>query len=248
MEKLSIAILAKNEANNLRQLLPTLSFASEVVIVDDQSTDDTAVIVKQHKAKLFSHPLNSDFAKQREIALSKAHNQWVLMLDADERLSPELKSWLETFRPEKNISGYSFRRFDWFYHQKIKYGEAGSTRVTRLVKKNTGQYIRPVHEVWQSPLPVKKTALAIKHYPHPSVKSFIEHVNFYSTINAEHWQKNSRPVSVGEIIFVPFLKFIYTYVVRLGFLDKVPGFIYSFMMSFHSFLSRAKLYLLKKND
>ncbi len=88
----------------------------------------------------------------------------------------------------------------------------------------------------------------INHYPHPTIVQFLEHVNFYSTLNAKYYYQQKRRTSIWEIMAVPWLKFIYTYFFKLGFLDGATGLVYSFMMSFHSFLTRAKLYQLNHDD
>lgn len=244
MTNLTVAILSHNESDNLAKLLPTLGFANEVIVVNDNSTDNTKKVVSQNKAKLLNNRLNADFAKQRNFALENSHNDWVMFVDADERLSPELKKYFEDFEPDKNISGYSFRRIDWFYNKQLRFGETGRTMVTRLVNRKLGQFTRPVHETWTSNFPVKKTNLLLYHYPHPSVSEFIKHINYYSTINADYLKKMGKKPSILGMMFVPLFKFIYTYFVLVGFLDGTRGFVYSFMMSFHSFLTRSKLYAL----
>lgn len=243
MKNLSIAILAKNEKDNLYQLLPTLSFVSEIIIINDNSADKTQNIVKKAGVKIFSHSLRDDFSQQRQFALEKATNDWVFFIDADERLSPELIKWLKAWQPENNTSGYSFKRIDWFYGRTLRFGETGNIRVTRLVNRNLGKFYRPVHETWQGEKFVRKTNFVINHYPHQSIHEFLSDVNFYSTLNAQYWHQQKKTVSIFAIVFYPFAKFVYTYFLKLGFLDGAAGFIYSFMMSFHSFLSRAKLFV-----
>lgn len=245
MTNFSIAILAKNEAPNLKELLPKLAFANEVLVINDQSTDETVKIATKAHSKVLTQPLNSDFAFLRQYALQHAKSPWVLFIDSDERPSSQLLDWLEKFKPQPKTGSYSFKRVDWLYNRPLKHGEAGNTTIVRLVHKDAGHFERPVHEVWQTAKPIIHTNLVINHYPHQSIKAFLEHVNFYSDLNAHYWQKINRPITVVELIFVPALKFIYTYFFKLGFLDGQRGFIYSFMMSFHSFLSRAKLLVAK---
>ena len=246
MTNLTIAILARNEEANLAELLPTLAFVNEVIIIDDNSTNNTAKIPKKYRAKVLRHNLNSDFSQQRQFALTKSKNNWVMFMDADERLTNELKHFLVNFNPAKNISGYSFKRIDWFYNKPIRHGEVANVMMTRLVNRKLGHFIRPVHEVWSSKYKtIAKPNLQLYHYPHPSISEFLKHVNFYSTINAQYLRKSGRnKPRMLEIMFVPLGKFIYTYFMRCGFLDGARGFIYSFMMSFHSFLTRSKLYML----
>lgn len=250
MSNITVAILSKNEEKNLKQLLPTLSFANEILVIDDYSTDASPNIAKKFKAKVINHALNNDFSAARQYALTHSRNEWVLFIDADERLSPELINWLKAGEPQTDLGGYSFRRRDWFWQQPLNYGEAGFCRLVRLVNKHQGRFKRPVHEVWDSEKPIfaVKDDCLINHYPHPTIASFLHHVNFYSTLNANYYYQQKRPANLLTLFFLPWFKFIYTYFCKLGFLDKAPGFIYSFMMSFHSFLTQAKLYQLQQHD
>lgn len=250
MTKFTVAILAKNEESSLKQLLPTLQFADEILVINDYSTDNTVKVAKQFEAKVINQSLNDDFSFSRQTALKHARNDWVLFIDADERLSESLIDWLKQWQPKNNVAGYRFKRQDWFWNQKLKFGEAGSCRLVRLVNKQLGQFKRPVHEIWETEKPIVEvnSKHLINHFPHPNITSFLEHINFYSTLNAKYLYQQKQKVSVWEIMFVPWLKFLYTYFAKLGFLDKAPGFIYSFMMSFHSFLTRAKLYQLAHHD
>ena len=244
MKNLSVVLIVHNEADNLKTLLGTLRFASEIIVLDNDSLDQTAAITKSFGAKHIRHILGNDFANARNFALRQTKSDWVLFLDADERLSPELVAWLERLEPQNNVSAYAFRRIDHFWNRELRFGETGRTFVTRLVNKRKGQFERPVHETWTGK-PIKEKNLVIDHFPHPTIKTFLEHINFYSDINAHYFYVQKRKTSVLDLIFTPLLKFFYTYFVRLGFLDGPAGFVYSFMMSFHSFLTRAKLYTLQ---
>lgn len=250
MNKLTVAILAKNEAKNLQQLLPSLEFADEVIVINDYSTDNTTTVAQKFGAKVINHHLNGNFSASRQLALKHSHNQWVLFIDSDERLSPSLLSWLKRWRPQNQIAGYRFKRQDWFWQQPLRFGETGSCRLVRLVNKNLGKFKRPVHEIWDTEKPIVEVdrRYLINHYPHPTIVQFLEHVNFYSTLNAKYYYQQKRRTSIWEIMAVPWLKFIYTYFFKLGFLDGATGLVYSFMMSFHSFLTRAKLYQLNHDD
>ena len=250
MNKFSIIILCKNEAKNLKELLPTLNFADEILLINDGSTDNTKQIAKEYQAKILDYSVNSDFAAARQYALTHIRCGWAMFVDADERLSPELIKWLKKRNFYENVGGYSFKRVDWFWGRSLNHGETGNCYLTRLVNKNHGRFVRPVHEIWVSNKQIVKVNqnYPLYHYPHQSINEFLKHVNFYSTINAKHWYQQKRSVTIWEIILVPWSKFGFTYFIKLGFLDGASGFVYSFMMSFHSFLSRAKLYQLNQND
>jgi len=244
MKNLSVVILAHNEEANLKVLLPTLKFAQEVLVLDDDSTDQTFAVAKKSGAKCLVNPLKGNFAKARNFGLEKAKNGWVLFLDADERIDSGFANWIQSLEPSTDISAYRFRRQDWFWNKSLRHGEMGQVWVTRLVKKDSGRFVRPVHETWETTHKIASAPVTIAHYPHPTVKEFLEHINLYSSLNAKYWHTQKKTIGPLEILVWPIFKFVYLYFIRLGIRDQAPGFIYAFMMSFHSFLSRSKLYIL----
>lgn len=256
--KLSAVILTKNEEKNVERCLRSISFCNEIIVVDDYSTDNTKNEILKIKnqndklnIKIFEKHLNNDFAAQRNFGLSKASNDWVLFVDADEEVSEELKKEIIGLVPPKagDINAYYLRRRDYFWNQELKYGEIKKVRdqgIVRLVKKNSGTWMGSVHEVFHSAKNIGQLECFLNHYPHPTLKEFINDVNYYSDIRAEELFNRGTKTNILEIIFFPFCKFIYNYFFNLGFLDGPAGFTYAFMMSFHSFLVRAKLYQLTR--
>lgn len=245
MKNLSAVILTKNEEKNIEEAIKSVSFAKQVLVIDDYSTDKTRQLAEKIGIKVIQHRLNNDFAKQRNFALEKCRYDWVLFIDADERISEALKNTILGLDENSNTSAYLFPRADWFWNKKLRFGETGNCFVFRLVHKKRGFFTRSVHEKWIAKKGViKKLKQPLYHYPHPSIKEFLQTINFYSSLNANYYQQIGKKTNVFDIILTPLFKFIYTYFVKLGFLDGPAGFVYSFMMSFHSFLTRSKLYML----
>ncbi len=245
MKNLSAVILAKNEAKNIEAAIKSVAFAKEILLIDDYSNDKTVELAKKAGAKVIKHHLNDDFAKQRNFALKQAKYAWILFIDADERISSELKETILALDENSHTAAYLFPRVDFFWGKRLRFGESGSCFVPRLVHKQRGRFIRRVHEQWQSTKGgIKKLTQPLYHYPHQSIKEFLQEINFYSSLNAKYCQQIGKKTNIADIVFTPFLKFIYTYFIKLGFLDGPSGFVYSFMMSFHSFLTRSKLYML----
>jgi len=246
MKNLTIAILARNEEANLRALLPTLKFATEILVIDDTSTDKTYAVAKKYGAKCSIHSLKGNFAQARNFALKESRNDWVLFLDADEKIDSTFINWIEKVTPTSDITAYRFGRQDWFWGKPLFHGEVGKALVTRLVRKGEGKYLRPVHETWETIGKIANAPVSITHYPHPTINEFLEHINFYSSLNANYWHSQKKAIGPLAIFFYPLGKFIWLYFIRLGIFDGARGFVYAFMMSFHSFLSRAKLYILNR--
>jgi glycosyltransferase involved in cell wall biosynthesis len=245
--KLSAVILTKNEEKNIERCLKSLDFCDEIIIVDDSSTDKTLEKIRKINpdAKILQRKLNNDFANQRNFGLEKSNNQWVLFIDADEVVSEDLRSEIVSLKFDQDA--YYLRRRDFFWGRELKFGETKKVRdlgIVRLVKKDSGKWMGNVHEVFYTAKNTGHLNGFLDHYPHTTLKEFIGDVNNYSQIRAEELYTRGVGTNIFEIVFFPLGKFIYNYFFNLGFLDGPAGFCYSFMMSFHSYLVRAKLYQL----
>lgn len=248
-KNVSLILLTKNESKNLEnnfEWLDSCPTINEIIIIDDKSTDNTIKIVKSLASKnrsvqIFNRGLNGDFSTQRNFAVSKTKNNWILWLDADEQPSKKLILFLKNINKCK-YKNYSFKRQDVFLNHQLKYGETAYLNFTRLFNKNYGRFIGQVHEIWESPKSVHQTELIIKHTPHSTLNSCIEKINFYSTIRAQELFDQKITTNLFEIIFFPIGKFFQNYFFRFGFLDGTPGIIMALCMSFHVFLSKSKLW------
>ncbi len=265
--KLSCVILTKNEEKNIERVIKSVAFCDEIIVVDDFSEDKTIEEVKKFKSlkslKVYKRRLNGDFSTQRNFGLEKAMGEWVLFLDADEEVTAELKKEIISESAGKSrdpvmqkISAFHIKRRDWFWGREVKFGEIPRwIGLIRLVRKNSGRWEGRVHERfkvqsagWRTRFKVKSLKNYINHYPHPTVKEFLSEVNFYSSLRAQELCEQGKKTNILKIILYPFGKFLLTYFLKLGFLDGASGFVYGFMMSFHSFLVRTKLYLLRRTD
>jgi len=264
---LSAIILTKNEEKNIERCLQSLDFVDEIVVVDDYSTDRTlnqiSKIKKQNdklKIKIFQRNLNSDFAAQRNFGMEKASGEWIFFLDADEELSKELKEEIKEVinyasLERDDLVGFYLIRRDFFWGRGVRFGEVLKVRrkgILRLIKKGFGKWYGKVHEELKINQPVGGKKLKtlqlrnfINHFPHQTVKEFLQEINFYSSLRADELFQKGKKTNILEIIFYPLFKFILNYVIYFGFLDGSSGFIYAFMMSFHSFLVRGKLFIKK---
>ncbi len=199
----------------------------------------------------FSAARNGELAKAKTPARSAsstadAGGDWVLFLDADETLSPELEAEIASIlNLEPSIySAYSIPRLDTFLGRELRHGEPGHTRLVRLARKDFGHWVRPVHEVWQGHGRVGQLQNPLLHRSHPTISAFLDKINRYSTLEAEYRHSLGIRSSLFKIALYPIAKFKWNYLFKLGFLDGVPGTIMAIMMSFHSYLTWTKLYLL----
>lgn len=245
--KLSGVVLTKNEEKSIERCIVSLKFCDEVIVVDDGSTDKTVEIAKKLDAKVYKRKLLNNFASQRNFGLEKAKGDWVLFIDADEVVPDKLKSEiLSAIESKRNISGYYLKRYDLIWGKMLTHGEVGSVLLLRLAKKGTGKWSRKVHEIWNvhGRLATLKTPLL--HYPHQSLDEFIDETNFKSSLHAKANMEEGKNSNLIKVIFWPVGKFVKYYIFKMGFLDGTEGFVDAMVMSFHSFLSWGKLWVLQK--
>lgn len=238
---ITVVILTHNHAQNLTKLLPTLRWATEVLIIDDISTDNTAAIAKKYNARLVSRPLNNDFAAQRNFALSQVKTPWTFFLDPDESISTALAEEIKTIIANPSYDGYALKRQDNFLGVKLKHGETANLWFTRLGQTQAGTWVRPVHETWNIKNRGYLTNL-LHHSSHASLESFLTKINWYSTIDATYRHQQSQKISIITVVVYPCGKFIVNYFGKLGFLDGFPGLIMAYMMALHSLSTRIKLH------
>ncbi len=244
---LSGIVLVKNEEKNIVDCLESIDFCDEIVVVDDYSEDRTVDLIKQlknPKITIVQRKLDGDFAAQRNFALSKAKGDWVFFVDADERVSPELKKEILQVVQSESIDGYFLKRKDVMWGKALQYGETADVKLLRLARKGKATWKGKVHERWE----VKgKTALLLHpldHFPHVSLHNFIQEIDTYTTLRAKELYDQGVRTNWFFIIAYPKAKFILNYFFKQGFRDGTAGFMLAMMMSLHSFLVRGKLWLL----
>lgn len=243
--KVSAVVLTKNEEGNIANCLESLGFCDEIVLVDDFSEDRTVEIAKKKGARVYKRRLDNDFSQQRNFGLEKARGEWVLFVDADERVSNSLREEVIKLLSYKVIkyNGFYLKRRDFMWGKELKYGETGGIKLLRLAKKDAGKWRRAVHEIWDVKGLVGKLKSPLLHYSHPTLREFIAEVDWMSTIHARENKKEGKKSNLFKIIFYPKFKFLNNWILKFGFLDGVPGLLVALIMSFHSYLSWSKLFL-----
>jgi len=240
-------ILTKNEEKNISQAIKSLKWCSEIIVVDDYSTDKTAVIAKKLGAKVYIHRSKGDFSEQRNFGLKQAKGEWVLFVDADEIVTKELRQEISSkVQQAHKVNGFYLKRKDKFMGRWLKHGETNKVKLLRLAKKDSGEWQGKVHETWQIKGKVLTLANPLIHEREINISQFIKRIDDYSSLRAEELYQKGVRTNILAIMAYPLGKFCQNYILRLGFLDGMPGFIMAIMMSWHSFLVRAKLYLFWK--
>ncbi len=245
---ITAVVLTKNEEKNIVDCLESLSFCNEILIIDDNSQDRTVEIAKKMGAKVFVHSLENDFSKQRNYGLAKAKGEWVLFIDADERVSSALAREIIFRVSENKYNGFFVKRVDTIWGRRLRFGEAGSAWRIRLGRKTAGKWIGVVHEGWFIDKKVGELANELNHFPHQSMGEFLKEINYYTKLRANELNEKRVTVKWYDIILYPEFKFLQNFIFKLGFMDGLPGLIFALMMSFHSFLVRGKLWILNQKD
>lgn len=189
----------------------------------------------------------NDFSEERNKLLAGVSTDWVLFVDSDEIVSKELEREIKEIIASKQSSFYSaykIKRQDKFLGTTLKYGETGSASFVRLAKRDWGTWVGVVHEKWIGKGLVGTLKHPLIHTPHPTLASFVDKINKYSTLAAKERYDHGIASTFGHIVFFPFFKFISNYLLKLGFMDGVTGLIHALMMSWHSYQTHTKNYLL----
>ncbi|MGI8419342.1 MAG: glycosyltransferase family 2 protein [Candidatus Levyibacteriota bacterium] len=243
---ISAIVLTRNEEKNIEACLDSLSWCDERIVIDDYSEDKTVDIAKKKGAKVFHHTLQNDFAQQRNFALTKANGDWILFVDADERVSSAL--WYEIMQRTNEsleyFSGFYIKRQDTMWGKLLRHGETGNITLLRLAKKDAGKWEGQVHEEWKVSGKTLTLQNYLDHYPHTTITEFLKEINFYTDLRAQELFKKKKTANWFTIIFYPKSKFVLNYFIKGGYQDGLPGFVFAMMMSLHSFLVRSKLWLL----
>jgi glycosyltransferase involved in cell wall biosynthesis len=235
MPLLSVAIITKNEELNLARTLASVSFADEIVVVDTESTDRTVEIAKSYGAKVFSRAWPG-FAAQKNFAIQQCTGDWILSLDADEELSPELRTQLQFLLPSHPpTDAYFINRRNLFLGCWIKHGGYYPDPKLRLFRRSTANFTlapqfedRPVHETVAFDGESATLDFDLIHHAYPTLEDYLEHMDRYSTLGAElliAQRHTSRGILAfyWNVLLVPALTFLWNFVFRLGFLDGREG-------------------------
>lgn len=243
---ITAVILTKNEEKNIEQCLRTLTWCDEILVIDDNSTDKTVILVEKHDVTVFEHALNNNFSSQRNFGIEKARGEWIFFVDADEEVPEPLRlEILGIIHNTKDTNdAYTMQRVDVMWGTKLLYGEVGNKRLLRLAKKGTGKWVGDVHESWKIVGNIGALNNSLLHHPHQSVADFLREINFYTSLRAGELHRKGMKVNWWSIIVYPSGKFFSNFFLKLGFLDGVSGLLVALFMSMHSFLVRAKLWAL----
>jgi len=250
MSNLTVIILTKNEAKNIREAVKNAQqCTAEILVIDSGSTDETAAIAKLSGARVVQRAWNNDFAAQRNFALQQATTEWVLYLDADERLNSDLAAQIKKVAAQNEQKQYLLLRKAVVFGQECNYGDMKPDYVPRLFPRKKVVWQGKVHELALCALPKETLTGFVKHYTYNDWNKYWEKFNCYTTLNAQkYYEQHKKAYFVRDLVFRPLWAFLRAYVIKLGFLDGKTGFIFSVNHGMSVMVKYTKLYYLQKGN
>lgn len=255
-ETISAVIITRNEADKIARCLESVKWVDEIVVVDDQSSDETVEICKRYTPEVIIHRLEGNFDNQRNLGTEKAKGDWVLQMDADEVVSEELRTRIKKIlENNSDCSGFKFKRKNYFLGKPLLYG-GWHHDFLRLFRKKAGKYIGSgVHELIEVKGKIGQINADMEHYLCQNLSQFTERQNYYTSLGAERLLRERGLVSNKEVryhlLIKPLKLFWKTYVKKQGFRDGVHGLTYCIFNAFLHFFNWAKYWELcrtKKAD
>jgi glycosyltransferase involved in cell wall biosynthesis len=240
--KLTVTVITRNESANLDAALSSVAWADEVVVVDSDSTDDTAAIARQYTAHVETRPWPG-YGAQKNHAASRAAHDWIFSLDADERVTPalaaEIRSLLST---EPAHRGYRVPRISHYLGRWIRGTDWYPDYQLRLYDRRAAQWNgRRVHESVQLATGAPgQLSHPLQHYPYRDISDHLATIDRYTTLAAEQMAADARTPSIAAVAFHPPFAFVRNYLLRGGFRNGGAGFIVSVLNSYYVFLKLAK--------
>jgi len=250
--EISAIIIAKNEEHNIARCLTGLKECVEdiIVLVDDKTTDRTVEIIRTFPTVKFYVINWKGYAQTKQQALSLTKNEWIFWIDADEVVTEELKKEIEEFKlSSPKHSAYSIPRKAYFLGKWIKHCGWYPGRVTRIFNKKRAKFSDlQVHEHLIVNGTVGEFKSELEHYTDPYIKHYFNKFNEYTSLAAKDLFNSKRKFAITDLLFRPIVIFIKMYIIKLGFLDGIEGFILSVFSSLYVFTKYCKFWELKREE
>lgn len=250
--KISAVIITFNEEKNIADAIESLAWADEIIVVDSESSDRTRKIAEESGAKVLTRKWEG-FASQKQFAADRAENDWVFSLDADERVSPDLRAKILSLKTE-NISsnGYKIPRLSIYMGRPIRHGGWYPDWQLRLFNRKKGRWKNVlIHESFKLE-DGSQTATLVGDILHYSVENASHHHRMigerYAPLAAKQMFEDGRRTSPLKIFFAGPTAFVRTYFLKAGLLDGFPGFVIAKFAAHHAFLKHLLLWELQKAD
>jgi glycosyltransferase involved in cell wall biosynthesis len=245
---LSVTIIARDAERSLGACLESVAFAEDIVVVDSGSRDATPAIAEAHGARVI-HQEWLGYGPQKQFAVEAARHDWVLALDADERLTPEAAAAIQRELAAPRAAGYELARVNRFLGRWLRHGEGYPDWSLRLFDRRRARWSDDaVHEKVLCDGPVARLPGDLLHDSCETLEAYVAKQNHYTSLQAEALLRRGVRARARHLWLSPLLRFVKFYVLRRGFLDGVPGLVHIVIGCHNSFLKYAKLWELQRRE
>lgn len=245
-ERLSAVVITLDAGATLSECLESVRFADEILVVDSGSRDATRAIAERHGARFLEQEWLG-YGRQKQCGVDRAANDWVLCLDADERVSPQLAAAIAEALRAPRFFAYDMPRRNRFMGRWLRHGEGYPDPNLRLFHRGHARWSDdPVHEHVLPATPVGRLSGDLLHETEATLADYIDKQNRYTTLQAERLHAQGKRVGAARLALSPLARFVKFYFLRLGFLDGVPGLVHIAIGCGNSFMKYAKLMQLNR--
>jgi len=244
---LSVAIITKDEENRLPECLKSVSFADDMVVVDSGSVDRTVEIAKEFGCRVFIEEWKG-YGPQKNSAVDKCKHEWVLLLDADERVPIEAKEVIVKVLQKPDADAYSIKRKNYIHGKWLKHSGYWPDRHIRLVNKTKGLFRSMIHEEWVTDGHVQELDAYVEHYAFSNYSDMLQTLNEYSTIIARELYASGKKATILSPLYHGIGMFLKIYFLKWGILDGMDGLVTALTKAGGSFFKYAKLLELQREN
>ena len=243
MPKLSVTVITKNEAADISGALASVAYADEIIVVDSRSTDDTVAIARRHTGHVIVRDWPG-YIEQKNYAASLASNDWILSLDADERVTPELAGEIASLLAgTPSRAAYRIPRVTWHLGKWIRTTDWYPDYQLRLYDRRSAEWTgRYVHEAVTVRGAVGQLRGELQHFAYHDIADHLETIDRYTTYAAQQMHESGRRAGWLQVAGHPPLAFLRNYVARGGVRDGTAGFVISALNAYYVLLKFAKLW------
>ncbi|PQJ81419.1 glycosyltransferase family 2 protein [Polaribacter glomeratus] len=246
MTKITAIIPTLNEEIHIEEAIKSVSFADEIIVIDSFSTDKTIVLAEKYNVKIIKRKFD-DFSSQKNFAIDQAKHPWIYILDADERVTIEVRGEiLEAVKDPEDCVGFYVRRTYYFSKKRVNYSGFQRDKVIRLFLKEYCCYSGLVHEKITTKGKLGFFKNKIDHFSYRNYDHYISKLNHYAAIRAKELHKRGDKVNIYHVMIKPPARFFIHYIIRLGFLDGFTGFLVAKTQAYGVLTRYIKLWILNK--
>ena len=243
MTPVSVLVITRNEEDNIAACLESVAWADEIILVDAESKDRTVELARRFTSKIFLEAWKG-FAEAKAFGVTKARNEWILWLDADERVTPELgKEIQEVLLTDPPVAAYRVARRAYFLGRWIRHSGWYPGKVTRLFRKDRASFSNDaVHEGLDIHGETTDLRNDLLHFTDPTLFHYLSKFNRYTSLACGDLVRSGKRFRFSDLLVRPGWQFLKMYIVKRGFLDGFPGLVLALLSSSYVFTKYAKLW------